>query len=129
MNKKAMGGKALTLLGAAGIIALLFFIFIFVLNIGTPDKALSIKENLDGLSKSGQLRVIISHSADDLALGKPGNVPAMLKQAYGTEVLYALYVNNNIISGTAVSKAKSSIETLVPRYDGDPVSVKLEVAQ
>ncbi len=127
MNKRGMAGRALTILSASAVIALFFFIFIFVLDIGSPDESVSIRENMGGLSKEGQLRLIISQSADDLVQSNPGKVPEMIKEVFGPETKYALYVNNKLIAGEQV-KAKTSIETILPTYAGGLVSVKLEVA-
>ncbi len=126
MNKRGLAGKALTILAASGIIALFFFIFIFVLNVGSPEKAFDLKENLAGLSTEGQLRMIISQAADDLTQGNPGSVPEIVKETFGKDAKYALYINDNLVSGAEVS-SKSSISTVLPSYAGNPVLVKLEV--
>lgn len=127
MNKRAIAGRALTILASSAVIALFFFIFIFVLDIGSPDEAVSIRENIDGLSREGQLRLIISQVADDLVQGSPGSIPAIVKDVFGPETKYALYVNNNLIAGEKV-KALTFIEIILPTYAGDVVPVKLEVA-
>ena len=127
MNRKAAMGRALTILMSAGIIALFFFIFIFVIEIGTPGKAMGISENLNGLSRESQLRSIIGHSADDLAQAKPGSVPEMVKETFGKDAKFALYINNAIVSGAKVGKVTAAINTMLPNYEGSTVSVRLEV--
>ncbi len=127
MNKRAIAGRALTILSSSAIIALFFFIFIFVLDIGSPGEAVSIRENINGLSRESQLRAIIMQAGDDLAQGNPGSAPALVREVFGPEAKFALYAGNNLIAGEKV-KAKISIETVIPTYSGETVPVRLEVA-
>lgn len=123
MNKRGVAGRAFTLLVAVGIIAL--FIGGFLLAFSSPSEALRVKAEINGLKTTGQLRQIISMIGDDI--NNCAKSEKLVHDVYGQSATFVLFLDNKKVCGNEIDLPDAVLETVLPQYQGNIFSVRLEV--
>lgn len=127
MNRRGIAGRAFTLLAAVGVIALLILGFILATSAFLTKQAFDIKEELNGLDTSGQLRLLLATLADDLEKGDCSRVALFAHDAYGPTTTAVIYRDNRLLCGASIEKPDAALTTVLPRPDGSIAEFRVEV--
>lgn len=126
MSRKG-AGRAFTFLVAAGVIAMVMILLTLGTSFFAQKQAFDITTEMGGLRTAGQLRLLVSVLAQDIARGNYATVELGIKNVYGKQATFALVLNDRRVAGVDIPEPDVRYDTLLPTYDAGLLRLRLEV--
>jgi hypothetical protein len=118
-----MVAKALNILAAAGIIALVFISFTLASSLTITKQKFDISSSTADVSRAGQTRLFVRAISDDLVRGDCSNFALIASDAYGPGAKVSVLVDGRRLCGGDI--AAYGIETVLPRPGGGVMRVEV----
>jgi hypothetical protein len=118
-----MVAKALNILAAAGIIALVFISFTLASSLTITKQKFDIGSSTADISRAGQTRLFVRAIVDNIARGDCSGVARAADDAYGHGAKVSVLVDGRLLCGEDIAAA--GIETVLPRPDGSVMRVEV----
>jgi hypothetical protein len=128
LNKSGIGRAFVIIAGCALIFMVFLFFFLGMNAIPSLSKTKDIHAEMQGISTAAQLRVIVAQSSDEIIKADYTGISKRISEVFSAKAVFALSIDGQKAAGAGVSGDEiSTFESILPKYDGSAVKVKLEV--